>query len=197
MESSVKDLATRRKTARKFSSKPVDLKDILRALEAACQAPSGANSQPWRFLIITDQHKKRRIREACEEGERKFHFKLEGGFKDWLDERNIHWRKPFLEEAPTLLIVFSDRQAPYSTESVWLAIGYILLVLEEAGLSTITYTPSYVDSVLKEIDPPEGLKLEVILPIGLPEDEKLKESRMNLDEVTFLNTWEERLCHEG
>jgi len=78
LNSSVLDLAKRRKTVRRFSSDPVDLRGILVALEAACQAPSGANYQPWRFLIVTDPEIKRRVRQVCENGEREFYSNVRG-----------------------------------------------------------------------------------------------------------------------
>ena len=186
----VLDLARRRKTVRRFSSSPVKLKEVLLALEAACQAPSGANYQPWRFLIITDIQTKKRIREACEGAERDFYSKVEGELREWLQERGLSWRKPFLEEAPLLVLVLSETKAPYSTESVWLALGYILLALEELGFGTVTYTPSSTRNVLEAVDVPEGFRLEAILPIGVSEDEKPKEPRIGFDDVTFLNAWE-------
>jgi len=183
------DLATRRKTVRSFSSSHVKLKEVLAALEVACQAPSGANYQPWRFVIITDPQTKRRIREACERAERDFYSSVEGELREWLLEREFSWRKPFLEEAPLLVLVLSETKAPYSTESVWLAIGYFLLALEELGLGTVTYTPSTTRGVLEVVDVPEGLRLEAILPIGISADEKPKEPRLGLDEVSSLNRW--------
>lgn len=185
----VLDLASRRKTARRFSPDPVDLRAVLSALETACQAPSGANSQPWRFLIITDSDIKRRIREACERGERDFYSTVSGELRDWLLARGFNWRKPFLEEAPLLALILSEMKAPYSTQSVWLAIGYVLLALEELGLGTVTYTPSSTEGVLDEVDVPDGFRLEAILPIGVSADEKPKEPRRGLHGVSFLNSW--------
>ena len=183
------DLAKRRKTVRRFSSTPVNLKDVLVALEVACQAPSGANFQPWRFVIITDSQIKRRIREACERIEREFYSKVEGELREWLLARGFNWKKPFLEETPVLVLVLSETKAPYSTQSVWLAIGYVLLALEELGLGTVTYTPSTAKEVLDEVDIPDGFRLEAILPIGIPADEKSKEPRLGVDKVTYINSW--------
>jgi len=186
---SILELARRRKTVRKFSSQQVDLKDVLLALEAACQAPSGANSQPWRFVIVKDPKIKRRIREECEKGEKEFYSNVKGSLKEWLLARGFSWEKPFLEEAPLLVLVFSEKKAPHSTHSVWLAIGYILLALEEMGLSTVTYTPSDPKGVLDEVNAPEDYRLEAILPIGFSVDEKPKESRFKASEVSFLDFW--------
>lgn len=183
------NLAKRRKTVRKFSSRPVDWKEVIIAIKAACQAPSGANSQPWRFLIVTDTETKRRIRKACEQGEKEFYSKVNSELREWLLRRGLNWRKPFLEEAPLLTLIFSEKNAPYSIQSTWLAIGYILLVIEELGLGTVTYTPSITKGVLDVIDVPEDYRLEAILPIGFSADEKTKEQRFKLDEVTYLNSW--------
>ncbi|KON29242.1 NADH oxidase [miscellaneous Crenarchaeota group-15 archaeon DG-45] len=189
MGSCVSDLASRRRTIRKFSSDPVDMDKVLPALEAACQAPSGANRQPWRFVIVTGSDVKRRIREACERGERAFYAGVGGELGTWLLARGLSWRKPFLEEAPLLALVLSDVEAPYSKESVWLAMGYALLALEELSLSTVTYTPSDATGVLRAVDAPEGFRLEATLPIGLSADEKPREPRRALHEVAFLNSW--------
>lgn len=194
MSSCVLDLARRRKTVRRFSSKPVNLKDVLVALEAACQAPSGANTQPWRFLIVTDPQIRRRVRETCEEGEKKFYSAVRGDLKLWLSARGFSWEKPFLKDAPLLILVFSEAKAPYATESVWSAIGYILLGLEELGLGTVTYTPSITKGVLEAMSIPEGYRLEAILPVGVSADSKPKEPRLNLQDVSYLNQWGHRLA---
>jgi len=79
-----------------------------------------------------------RIRKVCEHVEKQFYSAMKGELKDWLLSRGLSWRKPFLEDAPILVLVLSQTKAPYSSESVWLAIGYILLALEELGLGTVT-----------------------------------------------------------
>jgi nitroreductase len=186
-------LARARKTVRKFDSTPVEMADVITVLEAGSQAPSGANSQPWRFLIITDPNTKAIIREASEEGEKEFYRTVGGGLKNWLNGKGIDWHKPFLEEAPLLVLVFSDGAAPYSTESVWLSIGYILLSLEEKGLHTITYTPSNPQEILEKLEIPQGFRLEAVLPIGFPKFRESKEERRDVSEVSYLNSWERKL----
>ena len=186
----VLELARRRKTVRKFERTEVRLETVLKIIEAARQAPSGANRQPWRFLVVRDPSVKRRIREAAEEGEREFYKRVQGELKEWLRERGFSPDKPFLEEAPILILVFSDVRSPYHTQSTWLAIGFMLLAIEEAGLGTVTYTPSNPELVSRVVDSPDGLKLEAILPIGLPADDKPKERRRSLREICFLDSWE-------
>lgn len=185
----VYQLAKRRTTIRQFSSRPVAWKDVIVAIQTACQAPSGANAQPWRFLIVTDPSTKRRIREACEQAEKAFYSTVNGALRDWLIRRGLNWRKPFLEDAPLLLLVFAEKQAPYSTQSVWLAIGHLLLVLEALGLGTVTYTPSSAQGVLDVLTVPKEFSLAGILPIGFPAEEKTKEPKFEYDEVTHINSW--------
>ena len=174
---------------RGFSSKAINFKYVLIALDIACQAPSGANFQPWRFVIITDANIKRRIRDVCERIEKKFYLNVKGELRKWLPMRGLSWKKPFLEEAPILVLVLSEKKAPYSTQSVWLAIGYILRTLEELSLNTVTYTPSISERVLSEVGIPDKFRLEAILPIGISTDEKSKEPRFSLDKVTYANFW--------
>jgi len=189
MFSHILDTAKRRKTVRSFSKKPLYLNPVLVALKAACQAPSGANFQPWRFMIITSSYIKKKVRKICEQGEKRFYSQVKGDLRDWLLKRDFDWKKPFLEEAPVLLLVLSETRAPYSTQSVWLAIGYILLVLEELGLGTVPYTPSESKALQEEVGIPDEYSLEVILPLGVSQDDKIKEPRFSVDEVTHLNSW--------
>jgi nitroreductase len=181
--STILGLAERRKTARSFREKRVNIEDIKRALRAGAQAPSGANYQPWRFQIITDSAVKKEIRIASEEGEKDFYSKVSGDWAEWLDSQSINWYKPFLEEAPVLVTVHSQRKAPYATESTWLAIGYILLALEELKLSTVTYTPSNTKKVEEVLRSPSEYRLEAILPVGYSDDTKPKEERQCLQNL--------------
>jgi len=121
---------------------------------------------------VTDPQIKRRIRKACEQGEKEFYSQVKGELREWLLRRGLNWRKPFLEEAPLLTLIFSEKKAPYSIQSVWLAVGYVLLVIEELGLGTVTYTPSITKGVLDVLAVPEDFRLEVILPVGFSADEK-------------------------
>jgi nitroreductase len=189
MRSYIFNTAKKRKTVRRFAKNSVDLNLIHLALKTACQAPSGANWQPWRFMIVTSSSIKKKVREVCEQGEKKFYSHVKGDLKNWLLKKEFDWIKPFLEEAPVLLFVLSETQAPYSTQSVWIAIGYILLVLEELGLSTVPYTPSDMRALQDEMGIPEDYSIEVILPLGVSRDDKRKEPRMSVDEVTYLNNW--------
>ena len=140
-------------------------------------------------MIVTDTETKRRIRKACEQGEKEFYSNVNGELRKWLLRNELNWRKPFLEEAPLLTFIFSEKKAPYSIQSTWLAIGYILLMIEKLGLGTVTYTPSIAKEVLNILDVPEDYRLEAILPIGFSADEKTKEQRFKFNDVTYINSW--------
>jgi len=193
MTGRILELATNRKSVRRFSAKPVPMDDILYALDVARQAPSGANEQPWRFIIVTDPGLKKRIRDASERAERVLYANVKGDFREWLLGHGLSHEKPFLEEAPLLVAVLMVSSAQYARESVWVAVGHFLLALEERGLSTIVYTPSNTALPLAELDSPQGFKLEVILPVGYSDDDTPKESKKDLDEIAFLNRWDEKI----
>ncbi|MCA9613119.1 MAG: nitroreductase family protein, partial [Myxococcales bacterium] len=142
-------VARRRRSVRHFATDPIPLDVVERCIEAAAQAPSGANKQPWTFALVTDPEIKRRIREAAEAEEREFY----GGRapQSWLDDLahlGTDADKPFLEEAPALIVVFMQRTSEegarhyYVHESVGLATGFLLAALAHAGLATLTHTPS-------------------------------------------------------
>ena len=190
---SVEELAGRRKTAREFRNDSLKTDDVMYCIRAAVQAPSGANRQPWRFVMVDDPVMKAKIREACERQEKRHHESVDAGLKAWFRMKNISWQKPFLTEAPILLAVFSDQTMPYATESTWLAIGYLILALEERSLSTVTYTPSHPENVGSVFNAPEEYKLETVLPIGHSADAKPKESRRPLDSSLYRNVWGKQL----
>jgi len=185
----VAELASRRKTARRFQSTGIDLEDVYYCVRAAVQAPSGANRQPWRFVLVDDEETKARVRASCEEQERRFHQKVETNLKGWFESKDISWQKQFLTDAPVLLAVLSNQKMPYATESTWLAVGYILLALEERSLATVTYTPSYPENVLAAFGAPDEYRLETILPIGHSLDSKPKEPRRPFQSSIYRNLW--------
>ncbi|ABM81010.1 nitroreductase family protein [Hyperthermus butylicus] len=188
-------LARRRRSIRRYRRDPVNLEDILYAISAALEAPSGANRQPWRFIIVDDEEVKRRLREECERWEKKFHGSesLPGWFKEWLRDRGITWEKPFLTDAPYLIAVAAYKKAPYARESTWLAIGYLLLALEERGLASLTYTPTNPRAAARILGIPEDYTLEALIPVGKLAEEKRKEPRMSIEEAVHYNGWGRRL----
>ena len=179
----VLELARRRKTVRKFKKEIPNIEDIKYAISVAKEAPSGKNDQPWLFVLVSKKDDRERIREICERGEKEFYEKSKGDLREWLEKMGFTWEKPFLSEAPFLLFVYSHVKSPFSRESVWLSIGYLLLALEEKGLGTVTYTPSNFREVSDYIGLPKEYRLEVILPIGYPDDPKPKYARKGLDDI--------------
>jgi len=183
-------LAKRRSSIREFSREKISLEDVLYAISTALQAPSGANKQPWRFIIIDDENLKSKLRELCENAEKKFYeSNIADWLKEWLEKKGISWRKPFLTDAPYLIAVFTDIRAPYAKESVWLAIGYMLLALEERGISSLTYTPPNFEDIRMLLGVPKGYKLETIIPVGKKMKEKIKEPRMEIKDLVYMNKW--------
>ena len=185
----VLELAKSRRSIRSYMSDRVPLKDVKYIVEVARNAPSGANRQPWRFLVIRDPKAKKRIRDACEKVERDFHERADPELKKWLRARGITWKKPFLTEAPILILVFGKRNEPYWVESVWIAIGYMLLAVEELGYSTLTYTPSKTNWANDLLNIPRDYELQAILPVGKPRKLNGPRPRLSLEELCYLDEW--------
>ena len=171
-------LATRR-TVRDFSDRPVPLAVIRACVEAAGQAPSGANKQPWRFEIVGDPALKREIRLAAEEEERAFYGGRAGD--EWLNDLapfGTDAEKPFLETAPWLIVVFEQRHGLdetgarvrhyYTKESVGLACGFLIAALHDAGLATLTHTPSPMHFLNRILGRPRQEKPFLLLVVGHP-----------------------------
>ena len=175
------ELSTRR-TVRDFSNKPVSLEIIENCIKAAATAPSGANKQPWQFIIVSDSKVKQKIREAAEAEEKEFY--NHRATKQWLEDLNqfgTDWHKPFLETAPYLIIVFrqiydikddgSQRKNYYVNESVGIASGFLLAAFHNAGLVTLTHTPSPMNFLGKILGRPENERAFLLIPVGYPDDE--------------------------
>ena len=177
-------MATRR-TVRHFAKDPVPEDLIDRAISVANGAPSGANMQPWRFVVVRDPEVKRRIREAAEDEERRFY--AERATAEWLDALRplgTDWRKDFLEVAPCLIVVFKAdyheadggdgrrRRVKhyYATESVGLACGFLLAALHVAGLATLTHTPSPMGFLSRILERPPNERPFLLIPVGYPAD---------------------------
>ncbi len=182
-------LATERKSIRAYSSEEIPLSKVLYAIRAALQAPSGANQQPWSFVVIQDPKIKEEIRKACESGERRFYQIVRGGLREWLESKGLNWEKPFLTEAPYLIAVFAQLGKPFSIQSTWLAIGYLLLALEEVGLASLTYTPPNPSEIARILRVPRNMVLQTVIPVGKAKERKRKEPRKDLKETTYLDMW--------
>ncbi|MBV7267185.1 nitroreductase family protein [Erythrobacter ani] len=173
-----------RRTCRYFSDAPVPREVIEAAIEAAGTAPNGANHQPWHFAVISSPEKKRAIREAAEAEERRF-YGTDGenpkASEEWLGalkDLGTDEDKPFLETAPYLIVVFAQRkggieedgqtQNYYVNESVGIACGMLITTLHEAGLATLTHTPSPMGFLREACQRPEWEKPLMIVVVGHP-----------------------------
>lgn len=169
----------RRRTVRDFSDRPVPRDIIDSCLQAAASAPSGANLQPWHFVVISDPAVKHGIREAAEQEEREFYTRR--ATQEWLDELaplGTDWAKPFLETAPYLIAIFGEsyRVTPdggkaknyYVSESVGIACGVLIAALHHAGLATLTHTPSPMGFLNAILGRPANERPYLLLVTGYP-----------------------------
>ncbi len=169
-----------RRTVREFSpeSLPENLIEFL--ILTAGSAPSGANKQPWTFVVVRDPEIKRKIRIAAEKEEK---INYEKRFtEEWLQDLfplGTDWRKPFLEEAPCLIVVFRQdygfrdgkkTKHYYVMESVGIAVGFLLAAIHNAGLVSLTHTPSPMGFLQDILERPKNEKPYLLIPIGYPKD---------------------------
>jgi len=180
----VRDSLKTRRTCRYFAEDPVPREVIEAAIEAAGTAPNGANHQPWHFAVVHSPGKKRAIREAAEAEERRFYgdeTQAPKASEEWLDalsDLGTDADKPFLETAPYLIVVFAQRkggiaedgetQNYYVNESVGIACGMLITALHEAGLATLTHTPSPMGFLREACERPEWEKPLMIVVVGRP-----------------------------
>jgi len=175
------DVLSRRRTVRDYSDRAVPRAVIEHAVRAAGSAPSGANQQPWHFVAIANPDLKRRIREAAEAEERAFY--EHRAPEDWLDALaplGTNADKPFLETAPWLIAVFYERhrvdeqgqrqKTYYAIDSVGIATGMLITALHQAGLATLTHTPSPMGFLTDVLGRPKHERPFVLLVTGYPAD---------------------------
>ena len=171
------DEMVRRRSVRHFADTPVPMEVVQRCVHLAAQAPSGANKQPWTFALVTDPEVKARIRAAAEEEERAFY----GGraSQSWLDDLEplgTDAHKPFLEEAPALIVIFAHHKGEdggknyYVKESVGIASGMLIMALHLCGLATLTHTPSPMGFLGEILGRPAHERAFLLLPVGYPAD---------------------------
>ena len=191
----------RRRTVREFADRPVPRDIVETALKAAGTAPSGANLQPWHFVVVSAADTKRRIREAAEAEEREFY--KHRASPEWLaalEPLGTDASKPFLETAPYLIAVFLQKYGRledgrkvkhyYPTESTGLATGILVTALHRAGLATLTHTPSPMKFLNEILGRPTSERPFLLLVVGYPADDARVPDigRKELDEfTTFLD----------
>ena len=169
----------RRRTVRQFSDRPVPREVIEECLLVAGSAPSGANLQPWHFVVVRDPRVKREIRIAAEQEEKEFYHRRAP--QEWLDALSVigtDEQKPFLETAPCLIAVFGKNHSflpdgrrlknYYVNESIGIATGFLIAAIHNAGLVSLTHTPSPMGFLNTILDISADEKPYLILVVGYP-----------------------------
>ncbi|MCW8817344.1 MAG: nitroreductase family protein [Ignavibacteriaceae bacterium] len=169
----------RRRSVRDFSDKPVPIEIIENCIKAAGTAPSGANLQPWHFVVVSDPEIKKKIRIAAEEEEKEFYSKRAP--KEWLEvlePLGTDESKPFLETAPYLISIFyksyevlpDGRQVKqyYAMESTGIATGILITAIHNAGLVSLTHTPSPMNFLNEILNRPKNERPFLLLVVGYP-----------------------------
>ena len=174
------DLMKKRRTVRDYDDRPVPREIIEKAILTAGTAPNGANRQPWHFAVLAPGPKRKEIREAAEVEEQDFYH---GGkaSEEWLEALRPYGTdesKPFLEHAPWLIVVFAERHEVkpdgsrvknyYVPESVGIASGMLITALHNAGLATLTHTPSPMKFLNEICERPDNEKAMMIVVTGYP-----------------------------
>ena len=178
-----RDMLRKRRTVRAFSSDPVPIEIIQNAIATAGTAPSGANQQPWRFVVVQDPDVKQQIRAAAEEEEREsYEHRMSVEWLEALAPLGTDWQKPHLTEAPYIIVAFrldyGVKQLPngaqqrvkhyYPGESMGIAVGFLIAALHTAGLATLTHTPSPMKFLNEILHRPGNERPFVVLPVGYP-----------------------------
>ncbi len=168
----------RRRSVRHFRPDPVPRAVVEDAIRIAASAPSGANLQPWTWVLVGDPDVRASIREAAEAEERAFYdHRAPGEWLDALAHLGTDWRKPHLTDAPWLVVLFrhryevdgrTRRRNYYSKESVGIAAGFFVSALHQIGLTTLTHTPSPMGFLRELLGRPEHEEPELLFPVGRP-----------------------------
>lgn len=188
-----------RRTVREYSTEKVNIEVIKNCIKTAGSAPSGANKQPWHFVIVTDPKVKSRIREEAEKEEKDFYNGKAP--KEWLNDLEpfeTNENKPFLEEAPVLIAIFEQKyyldesgtqhKNYYTKESVGIATGMLITALHNVGLVSLTHTPSPMNFLNKILDRPKNEKPFLLLVVGYPKEGTMVPNidRKSLKEIATL-----------
>jgi nitroreductase len=168
----------RRRSIRSFAPDPVPWELIENALRVAGSAPSGANQQPWTFVVVLDPERKREIRRAAErEEDLLYRERASAEYLGAIEPIGTTASKPHLTEAPVLIAVFEQawrwedgekRKHYYVRESVGIAVGFLLTALHLSGLATLTHAPSPMGFLRELLDRPENERPFLLIPVGYP-----------------------------
>lgn len=168
-----------RRTVRDYAPQPVPIELIKNAIATAGTAPSGANQQPWTFVVVSNPEMKRKIREAAEAEEKiSYESRMSDEWLAALAPLGTDWNKPHLEDASYLVVVFkqaygfnedgSKLKHYYVDESVGIAVGMLLASLHQAGLATLTHTPSPMKFLAEILERPENERATMVIAVGYP-----------------------------
>lgn len=186
----------KRRSIRTFSDKPVSKTIIENIILSASTAPSGAHKQPWNFCAISNPELKKQIRIAAEEEKISYKSRMSERWKDDLAHLGTDMHKPFLENAPWLIIAFKkvydfDENGEkhnnyYVNESVGIACGFLIAAIHNAGLATLTHTPSPMNFLEKILNRPKNERAYILFPVGYAHKETFVPDikRKPLDDVS-------------
>jgi len=185
-----------RRSIREFSTKPFPKKIIENILKSASTSPSGAHKQPWTFCVVSNKNLKTKIRIAAEKEEKEsYDSRMSNRWKKDLEHLGTNANKPFLENAPYLIIVFKKVYALdkngnkvnnyYVNKSVGIACGLLITAIHNAGLATLTHTPSPMNFLTKLLNRPSNERPFLLLPVGYAKNQVYVPdlTRKKLDEI--------------
>jgi nitroreductase len=173
----------RRRSVRHFSSEPIAQGVLEEAIACAASAPSGANQQPWTFVVVTEPSLKAQLREAAEAEElESYQHRMSEEWLEALAPLGTDWHKPHFTDAPAIIVVFAQvygvQNQPdgtvkkvkhyYVQESVGIAVGFLIAALTQAGVATLTHTPSPMGFLREVLGRPENERAFAVLPVGYP-----------------------------
>ena len=169
-----------RRSIREFSDAPIAREVIENIIKTASTAPSGAHKQPWSFCVVENPELKKQIRAAAETEEKEnYGTRMSERWKEDLEIFETNWEKPFIEVAPYIIVLFKKsydlvdgekRNNYYVNESVGIAAGMLISAIHNAGLVTLTHTPSPMNFLAKLLQRPENERAYLLLPVGLPKN---------------------------
>src|SRR3989339_501492 len=174
------DQMLKRRSVREFSSEEIPEEVIMNIVKTATTAPSGGNAQPFLFCIVKDKEYKQQIRAAAEKEEKlNYEKRYSEDFKNKVSKFKVTYQKPFLEEAPYLIVVFKEKyriagekiqKNNYFTESTGIAMGFLVAAIHNAGLVTLPYSPAPMGFLSHILNIPENLAPVLVFPVGYPKE---------------------------
>jgi len=175
------EFMNKRRSVRHFAKRKVSREVIDNIIKAASTAPSGANKQPWTFCVVSNDKLKAKVRKLAETEEKESYSRRMSD--EWLEDLipiGTNWEKEFIDTAPYIIVVMkkvydfdqdkTKHSNYYVNESVGLASGLLIAAIHNAGLCTVTHTPSPMNFLTKALDRPENERAFLLMPIGYPSD---------------------------